>query len=261
MQSLPPEPVCQAPPSYLVGPTIAAARAYLGVCPYAQTLVAFSFVHDTPVLFALPCRRWACRVCSRTKIRRLAGAVRSAKPKRLLTLTVDPSLYENPRAAWEATRKKVPLLIRRLRTRFGEIEYLRVTEVTKAGWPHYHLLVRSGFLPHAVVKAIWSEMTGARIVDLRQVTRSFEAYSYLVKYLTKLHKLEWTERHVSVSRNFIPPMEWKPEDKLYCDTPEFHRFHPANFVAERYEGHTLLRVSDGCHLVLPIGKKPDEYIL
>lgn len=259
MNSLPQEPVCQPPPSYLVGPLISDARAYFGVCPHAQTLVAFSLVYNTTVLFALPCRRWSCRVCSRTKIRRLACAVRTAKPNRLLTLTVDPSLSECPRDAWEATRKKVPLLVRRLRNQFGEVEYLRVTEVTKAGWPHYHLLVRSGFLPHAVVKSLWREMTGARIVDLRQVTKSFHAYQYLVKYLSKLHKLEWTERHVSVSRNFIPPNDWVAEDRLEYGNPEFHRFHPSNFVCERYEGRTLKRLSDCCHLVLPLGADPNAY--
>ncbi len=259
MNSLPQEPVCQVPQSYVVGPVIADARAYLGVCPHAQTLVAYSHVYHADVVFVLSCRRWSCRPCSKTKIRKLAFGVKAAKPTRLLTLTVDPSLYDSPKAAWDATRKKVPLLVRKLRERFGEVEYLRVTEVTKRGWPHYHLLVRSGFLPHTVVKQYWAEMTGAKIVDLRQVKRSFEAYGYLVKYLSKLHKLEWTERHVSVSRNFIPKDEFKPDDRLVCDEGTLHRFHPANYVAEYYEGRTLKRLSDGCHVVLPQGADPDAY--
>ncbi len=261
MQSLPPEPVCQVPQSYLVQKTIDAARSYFGVCPYAQTYTAYSYELHAEVLFVLSCRRWSCPTCSKTKIRKLAFGVRSAKPNRLLTLTVDPSLYLSPKEAWNSTRKKVPVLVRGMRKRFGEVEYLRVTEVTKRGWPHYHLLVRSGFLPHAVVKQSWSLLTGAKIVDLRQVKRSFEAYSYLVKYLSKLHKLEWTERHVSVSRNFIPKSDYSPDDRLVCGQGTLHRFHPANYVAENLEGRTLKRLSDGCHVVVPKGTDSDAFKL
>lgn len=253
MKSTPEPPLCQPPPSYLVGPVNAGAYQYFGVCPYAQTLFAYSVTHQVPVLFVLPCKRWSCRVCAEAKIKKLAHSVRSARPNRLLTLTVDPSLYVSPRHAWEETRKSVPILIRNLRTRFGEVEYLRVTEVTKAGWPHYHLLVRSGYLPHSVVRKIWNELTGARIVDVRQVTKSFKAYQYLVKYLSKLHKLEWTERHVSYSRKFIPEDKWEAEDPLTYAEETFHSYHPANYVAEHCVGATLHRLSDHCHLVLPEG--------
>ena len=141
MKSIPEPPDCQVPQSYLVGSVSSPAFAYFGVCPYAQTMSAYSLTHRTQVLFCLPCKRWSCRVCAEQKIKKLAHSVRAARPNRLLTLTVDPSLYVSPRHAWEETRKCVPILIRNLRKRFGEVEYLRVTEVTQNGWPHYHLLV------------------------------------------------------------------------------------------------------------------------
>lgn len=249
MHSTPQPPPCEPEPEYLVQAQSQPAFAYLGVCPHAQTLHAHSLTHGAPILFVLPCRRWSCRVCAQTKIKQLACAVRLARPNRLLTLTVDPSLYLEPKEAWEATRRKVPILIRKLRQRFGEVEYLRVTEVTKHGWPHYHLLVRSGFLPHAVVKSLWREMTGARIVDLRKVHASFAAYQYLVKYLSKLHRLEWTERHVSVSRNFAPREEYVSENPIEYAEAEFHSYHPAHFLAERYEGCTVKRLSLHAHLI------------
>jgi len=253
LKSIPEPPVCQPPPSYLVGPNSSPAYKYFGVCPYAQTLSAYSTTHSLPVLFVLPCKRWSCQVCARAKITKLAHSVRAAKPTRLLTLTIDPSLYVSPRHAWEETRRCVPLLIRNLRTLYGSVEYLRVTEVTKAGWPHYHLLVRSGYLPHPVVRKIWNELTGARIVDLRPVTKCFKAYEYLVKYLSKLHKLDWTERHVSYSRNFFPKDDWEPDSPLSYGDETFHSFHPANYVAEHCLGATLHRLSNHCHLILPKG--------
>ncbi len=179
--------------------------------------------------------------------------MRTAKPNRLLTLTINPALYVVPREAFDATRKEVPILIRRLRKQFGEIEYLRVTEITKAGWPHYHLLVRSGLLPHSVVKKHWFEMTGASIVDLRQVKQSFQAYQYLVKYLSKLHDLGWTERHVSMSKKFAEKTDWKPADPYDVVEEKFHSFHPALFIAERFQGCRVRRLTLHAHLVYPNG--------
>lgn len=255
MHYTPKPPVLKPPDEYIVGTTPDLAYRYLDTCPRAQTLVAYSLTHQSLILYSLPCRTWSCRMCAETKIKKLANDVKRAEPNRLLTLTVDPTKHLSPREAWEATRKQVPILIRRLRKRFGEIEYLRVTEVTKNGWPHYHLLIRSGFLPHAVVKAYWSEMTGARIVDLRQVKRSFSAYTYLVKYLSKLHKLEWTERHVSVSRGFAPKDDWVPDVVIETAEPDFINTHPAYVLMERYPGQQIIRLTPNTHLVLPLGEK------
>ena len=256
MHYIPEPPPVKVQKDYLIGGDMNSTFRYLDACPRSQSLVAYSITHSCLVLYALSCRTWSCRTCAEKKIKKLACDVQRAQPNRLLTLTVDPSLYLSPRQAWEETRKQVPILIRRLRKRFGEVEYLRVTEVTRHGWPHYHLLVRSGYLPHSVVKAYWSEQTGARIVDLRQVTKSFSAYKYLVKYLSKLHKLEWTERHVSVSRGFAPKEEFTPDHPIQSAEPEFCPRHPAYLVDERYRGQHLLRLSANVHLILPPGEKP-----
>lgn len=255
MHHTPKPPDIPPPDTYLVTNTPSLAFRYLDVCPRSQTLIAYSLAFEALVLFALPCRTWSCRICAETKIKALAATVQLAAPNRLLTLTVDPALYSSRREAWQKTRKCVPLLIRQLRKKFGEIEYLRVTEVTAKGWPHYHLLVRSGFLPHSVVKAYWSELTGARIVDLRQVTKSFSAYKYLVKYLAKLHKLEWTERHVSMSRGFAPKQKWQPEINLDTAEPDFIRDHPAYVLMERYHGVRLQRISKNAHFIVRQGDK------
>lgn len=214
---------------------------YTQCCPDAQTYTAYAKGSVDLLVFPLPCKRWTCRACAETKIKRLAIIVQEAQPSRLLTLTIDPSLYSTKREAFDKTRRQVSVLVRTLRKRFGPIEYLRVTEVTRAGWPHYHLLVQSGFLPHAVVKAEWFKLTGAKIVDLRQVTKSWSAYKYLVKYLAKLHKLEWTERHVSMSRGFDKTPKQKQQDGLELFDAEFHAQHPAQFMAERYAGFKVSR--------------------
>jgi hypothetical protein len=226
------------PHAYLVGPADLTSQL---VCTKAQSLLYRIVGGDAQLLVGLTCKRWGCRYCSQQKIRKLSWLTSGAKPNRLLTLTVDPKLYDSPRQAFDRTRAFVPELIRALRVRYGAIEYLRVTEVTKAGYPHYHLLVRSGFLPHAVVKKLWEAYTGATIVDLRQVTDRFGAYNYLTKYLTKLHKIEWTERHVSYSKSFFqedPKQQYKP-----TETGDYTRDsrHPLEYLENYYLNCTIVQ--------------------
>jgi len=162
-----------------------------------------------------------------------------AAPNRLMTLTVDPALYNAPRDAFEVTSPLVSELIRTLRKRFGEVEYLRVTEVTRAGWPHYHLLIRSKYLPQPVVQAEWNRLTGAKIVDLRKAQQCFKAYYYLAKYLSKMHKLDWTERHVSFSKSFFlrdTKPTWKKE--AWIDTQR-DDVHPVDYLLAWYQGQEL----------------------
>jgi hypothetical protein len=156
-------------------------------------------------------------------------------------LTVDNSLYDSPRQAFDRTRGFVPELMRALRGRFGEVEYLRVTEVTVKGFPHYHLLIRSGYLPHQVVKNLWNKYTGASIVDIRPVTNKFGAYNYLAKYLTKMHHLEWTERHVSYSKSFFPH---DPQAEYHGpELGDYQRLpvHPYEWLETNCFGQTLVQ--------------------
>ena len=198
-----------------------------------------------PVLIAITCHRWSCRYCAMVKIKRLAWLTSEARPNRFMTLTTDPKHFSTPREAWEATAVRVPELIRHLRTRFGEIEYLRVTELCKSGYPHYHMLVRSDYIPQPVVKAWWSKATGAEIVDVRKVNNCFNAYYYLVKYLTKMHSLDWTERHVSYSRRFFPKdLPELPASWTFVEKQKTTR-HPKDLLVDYYSGETVLQMRPG----------------
>jgi hypothetical protein len=154
-------------------------------CPTATTALATSPIFESPILLVLPCKRWGCEVCRSQKIRALAFNIHAAAPNRLLTLTVDTDIDPNPEVAWLNTRDKPSELFRALRARKLSIEYLKVTEVTKKGYPHYHCLLRSDYLPQPVIKALWTRLTRSSIVDIRIVTNQFNAFSYLVKYPAK----------------------------------------------------------------------------
>lgn len=213
------------------------------ICAKAQSLLARVIGGDSAVLIGLGCKTWHCRFCATAKIKKLSWITSRAKPNRLLTLTVDNKLYANAREAFDATRGFVSELIRSLRVRFGEVEYLRVTEVTKQGFPHYHLLVRSAYLPYQVIRKTWEEMTGATIIDIRPVTKSFGAYNYLTKYLTKMHKLDWTERHVSYSKGFFPKDAIDPPPPSNLGDFQRSKLHPFEYMANHCMGMTLTQQS------------------
>jgi hypothetical protein len=176
------------------------------------------------------------------KIKRLAILCKMAAPNRLLTLTVNPAHYTSPRNAFDLTAGLVPELIRSLRKRFGEIEYLRVTELHKSGYPHYHMLVRSGFLPHACVKAAWDRLTNNQIVDLRQVDGTFQSYTYLTKYLSKMHRIEWTDRHVSYSRHFFPAGSMVKKPATDLANGKLFQQHPFVWLSEFCPGKEVIQL-------------------
>jgi hypothetical protein len=149
--------------------------------------------------------------------------------------------------------------MRLLRERYGEVEYMRVTELTAAGWPHYHLLVRSAYLPHAVIKKLWQQLTGAYVVDVRQVRQSWSAYRYLTKYLSKLHSIAWTERHVSYSRKFFPPEKPRPPDDRQFIEPSILPMHPAKYLAEAEQGATIERVTANLYRITKPKSAPGEF--
>lgn len=227
--------------------TLGKAMTLFADCFSGQTLEAYSQKFNQTVWLLLPCNQWSCRQCAARKISKLAAKTNKAEPNRLLTLTIDPSRWEDPRSSFDGTRRQVPELIRKLRLKFGEVEYLRVTELTAKGWPHYHLLVRSDYIPHSVVKKIWSDLTGATIVDLRQVKNKFQTYTYLVKYLTKMHQLKWTNRHVSTSRNFFPKEKEDNSNSLELADRTIIESNPARYLYSMFRGATLVELAHGVY--------------
>ena len=208
-------------------------------CPWAKSILQIDPETDDLLLTPVTCKRWGCLYCARKKIRRLAFLTNGAQPNRMLTLGVDPTRWESPEAAWRGTSPKLPDLCKQIRVERGECEYLRVTELTKNGWPHYHALLRSSFIPQQRISELWATMTGAPVVDIRKITNSFSSFRYMVKYLTKLHKIDWTDRHVSYSRAFF--REEDLEKVLWPEKTVLERIdeHPWLYLSNRYDTDTV----------------------
>lgn len=212
-------------------------------CPVARTLSGYSQSRRSVVYMQTRCKRWGCPHCGRRRIISLAKKVDRAGPSKFITLTVDPGRWENPREAFKGTSRPVSQLITKLRRLYGPIEYLKVLETTKSGWPHYHLCVISDYLPQATISALWNELTGAHIVDIRQVKKVKDVYWYMVKYLAKQTHVPWTNRRISWTRKFFAACP-KPEGmhlELAGVTRE--KQHPQQVMEWQQRGRLVRRLT------------------
>lgn len=172
--------------------------------------------------------------------------VAKAEPNKLITLTTNPNVWEDPRQAYDQTRRKVTNLATRLRRTVDEFEYFKVLEVTKAGWPHYHLIARSPFIPQKKISTIWAELTQAPIVDVRAVKRSRDVYTYVVKYLGKQKYIPWTNRRCSWTKGFFRDDDFDPPPSLELEMVEFEHDHPRDFMFYYYKGQAFEELSNTC---------------
>lgn len=237
-------------PSFLVGSN-GNLTGWLKTCPAAQTLTGYSETLDQWVLIALCCRKWGCPICGRKKLTHYARRVADAKPNRFITLTCWTRLYENPRQAFDLTRRKVGEFAQHFRRQLGEFEFFRVLEATEAGWPHYHLITRSPYIPHKHLLAKWQELTGNKIVHVKAIDKATNAYWYTVKYLGKQYAVPWTTRRAAWSRHFFPPSQFEAGPSLNLMNQEFEHQHPANYIRWNHEGATLVRETDTMWLINP----------
>lgn len=229
---------------------------WMKCCPVARTVEGWSTTLDAWVIIANECKRWSCPICGRHKVTRYATMVASAQPNKFITLTCNPAMHENPRAAYDATRRKIPQLTTRLRRRYEEFEFFRVLEVTKKGWPHYHLITRSPYIPQAELSDLWKELTGAPIVDVRKMDRSTNAYWYVVKYLGKQAYIPWTDRRATWTRNFFPANDFTPGESLGIHQLHFANYHPSDQVRWTRPTAILERYSHNAWMV--VGSTKDQ---
>ena len=235
-------------------------------CQWAKTVTGLDPNTEKYVVISVTCKRWGCPYCAIRKIRRLAWMTKNAAPTRLLTTTIAGpdsadrvGRYPDGKSAWDATSKAFPELIRYCRKIWGEVEYMRVLELQNNGMPHFHAMVRSGFLPHKPVHTEWKRLIGAPEdyvrgdgpkkqwagLNIEKIDKSFGTFRYLVKYLTKLHKIPWTDRHVSYSSKFFRDEDKEPVIYSKLDDLVKYDVHPYVWLNERYPRHDVIILGEG----------------
>lgn len=165
---------------------------------------------ETPgyVVHACGCKSWFCERCCLSlglSLRsRLTETIKKFESLMMWTLTIDPTLFADPSAAFSHARSKraVSELIRALtkRKRLLTRHYFYVVEwQERTEMPHWHLLVNAKHVPFTDVCEIWNRnrpvnagpVTGSRPgfgsvqFSKRDFKDSIQAANYATKYLVK----------------------------------------------------------------------------
>lgn len=173
----------------------------------------------------------------------------------LLTLTCNPKRHPHVDNAYLHTSAAVNFLFKRIRRRWPDarIEYFLVWERTKRGWPHAHLLLRAPFIPQKWLSRVWEELTGAPVVDIRQVHQSQQVVSYIAKYLSKDPQAPKGMKRFRCSRRFFNHVF--PEDSP--GRPRIQYWMVSRDSADRMahelstQGYTVAAHADGSYTAFP----------
>lgn len=203
-------------------------RRKWALCPYATTTTCYRLDDRANLTICTGCRSWDCDVCSRRRKAALAHRIAEAQPNRMLTLTCRHE--GGPQHQYDVMRTNLSKFFRSLRIDFGSIEYCRIMEDCRDGYPHFHCLVRSGYLPQPHLKREWESRTGARILDIRQIHRA--TVGYCTKYVTKSRP---TANAVKGQRVSVSHAFWKERpDGVDAIGWQHDRQHPHMFYNAAY---------------------------
>jgi len=181
----------------------------------------------------------------------MARNVERAAPNRFVTLTTDAKLWEDGRAAFDGVRRKLPDFTKAIRKKIGKFEYVRVLELHKNGMPHWHLLVRSAYIPQKTISEVWASLTGSVIVDVRKACKGKHAARYVMKYMTKCKSIPWTNRRVSWSKGFFLPQPPSEKEDWQLRHKSFDLTEPAIVMQNEYPGFHAMRCGPYAWLLSP----------
>lgn len=169
--------------------------------------------HDrqTVVVKPLRCKCWGCSHCVHVRRRDLWHKAVNGNPRIFLTLTMKPEDGATPDTQAKALvvhfRMLRQYLMRKLKRRSPT--FLAVIEAHESGWPHLHILLRTGFIHHRLIRAWWEAHTGSFQIDIRLAKGKRQVASYVSKYISKNPgRFEHVKRYWC-SQDWDPPKKEK----------------------------------------------------
>lgn len=190
------------------------------------------------------CKSQWCSDCSlgrmvalRHQLRPVVGMWQSVQ---MVTLTVDPKGFESAESAYDYVREKrgIAVLMQHLKRRGHLVkpEWFCALEFHKSGWPHWHVVCHSEFVPVDEIRKGW-KLGRIHITRSNQFESTAHAVHYATKYVSKKHQENETPdwvlkrsriRKFSTSRALLPAKQkrWEP-------TEESRSYQPARPVEEQ----------------------------
>ena len=161
----------------------------------------------------LKCRSWGCPICQSERQTQLIAQARNGNPTTFITLTSNPAAGGTPASRARALAHAWPVIVKRACRRWGykAIPYFCVFEATKRGEPHLHILARVKWIDQKWLSKQMKELTGAPIVDIRQVKSGKQVANYIAKYIGKEpHRFASCKRYWCTRSWRL--VAWEPEE-------------------------------------------------
>jgi len=204
----------------------------------------------------LLCRSWNCEFCAPLRKRGLMGRAKAGAPTRFLTLTANPAYGSDPESRRASLAKAFNVIVKRLRRRFPsqQVEYLAVTEATKHGEPHLHVLLRCPYVPQSLISSWMGELMESPIVDIRRIKGMKQVIAYVAKYLVKAPEQFGAAKRYFSSRHWIavPGDEFDPPTP--SDVPWRVLMRPLRQILQEwlFEGYTARQEPPDLLIGVPI---------
>lgn len=189
----------------------------LACCPKCKDFYLYNF--KTGELLKPGCKAYACEYCGGKKAKRLEQALTNYLSKykhiRLFTFTLNTNAFATQTTALKHVSEIWRRFINNLRRCKAlsesqrNVNYIKVLELTKRGYPHYHCFMLE-YLPWQIIQALWNDavktVTGysgkGGHVNIKHSFTPERAARYVVKYVLKsVHEKRWTLRLWSKSGN------------------------------------------------------------
>jgi hypothetical protein len=175
--------------------------------------------------YRLPCKSFSCPECAPKKTQVLKARIWKGRindpvirkdkySAKFFTFTCPGNPWRQnhtPVQALEKMQVAFNKLMTGVRRHYGNVDYFRVTEKHKSGFPHFHVLfvgptIRGKyFLRH--LENMWRGNYGMGFIKARVIDDLEHGINYLCKYLTKsMDSIKKYQRIFSSSRGSIEPL-------------------------------------------------------
>lgn len=185
------------------------------------SLVARSPDGEQIIIVPFFCKSWKCKPCAVRLTERWRARIHLAHPERFITLTWDVRNEQDPVEAYSTMKEQFPKLVRLIRKRFGQFEYVLIWEWTLRGYPHIHILQKGCYLPQKWLSKAWSHLGCGEVVFIKDVSSAKHINKYITKYLTKNGHLTAMTlpfgRLIQASQHFFDDIPQEKPENLYDD--------------------------------------------
>lgn len=171
----------------------------------------------------LRCRCWSCEHCAPWRAKGLRREAMQGSPTIFLTLTIRTGRYATPdrqavelAKGWRMLRQHLCRVLNR-----KSIPFMAVIERHKSGWPHMHLLLRTEYISHKLIRDWWEARFASHVIWINRLTSEKRAAAYVTKYLAKAPtafegcKRYWSSRDYRLAKADLDKAP--PEDDVWYE--------------------------------------------